>query len=114
MFGRLIPSMLLAVTFGLAGCASSGGERAEADEVEMKFAEAPEAVRATLTREANGAAIQTVEREMEKGVTIYEADVVQDGKKWEIEVDETGKLLGKTADDEDDDGEDDDDEKDDD
>ena len=84
----------------ITGCATSNS-----GEVKMKYADAPTPVKAGLKREAPSAEIVSVEREVENGMTVYEADVMQDGKKWEVKVDETGKLISKKM--SDDDGKDD-------
>ena len=75
-------------------------EGEEANEVKMSLDQVPAPVRATLTREANGATIKTVDKEEQHGKTIYETDVMSGGKNWEIKVDENGKLISKKLDNE--------------
>ena len=70
-------------------------ESHESDEVKMSLSEVPPAAREGLTREAGGAPIDKVDKEMKDGKTIYETDVKSAGKTWEIQVDETGKLVSK-------------------
>ena len=87
------------------GCASThkseeAKEAGEKGEVKMSLAEVPPAVRATLTQEAGGAKIETVDREEKDGKVIYETDVMSGGKNWEIKVDADGKLLSKKVDNE--------------
>ena len=92
----------------LGGCTNldrNGGgddEDSDANEVTMTMEQLPASARDGLTREAGtGATIGEVEREQENGQTVYEADVTaQDGTKWEVTVDENGKLLEKEKDDE--------------
>ena len=60
-----------------------------------------EHVKATLTKEANGAKIETVDKETDDGKTIYEADVMINGKNYEIKVSADGTLLSKKLDQED-------------
>jgi uncharacterized membrane protein YkoI len=62
---------------------------------ELKLSECPVAVQKTFQREANGAKIDEVEKEIEDGKTTYEADVTIDGKKYDITVAENGMLLEK-------------------
>jgi len=69
----------------------------EGDEVKMNIADVPAPVRETLTREAGGAKITSVDREMKNGKTIYETDVMSGGQNWEIKVDEAGNLVSKKA-----------------
>jgi hypothetical protein len=97
---------LAALLATVVGCASNhheSPERAEGgegNEIKMALNDVPAPVRATLTREAQGAAIKTVDKEQMNGKTIYETDVLANGKNWEIKVDEGGKLLSKKLDDE--------------
>lgn len=100
MLDRMLFSALLAGTLVAGGCASSHAEREDEDEVKMAIADVPAPVRETLTREAKNNAITTVDRETDDGKTIYEADVMLDGKNWEIKVDPAGKLLSKKIDNE--------------
>jgi hypothetical protein len=67
----------------------------------VKFDDCPAAVKATLTAEAKGAKIESVDKETDDGKTIYEADVTIDGKNHEIKVAEDGKLISNKIDDED-------------
>ena len=102
-------AVLVALVLAVGGCANTDrngggddGEDDDANEVKMTMDQVPAAPREGLTREAGAnMTIGEVEREEENGRTIYEADVAAaDGTKWEIAVDESGKLLGKEKDDE--------------
>jgi len=77
-------------------------EDSDANEVTMTMDQLPAGARAGLTREAGaGATMGEIEREEENGQVVYEADVTaEDGTKWEVTVDESGKLLEKEKDDE--------------
>jgi uncharacterized membrane protein YkoI len=78
-------------------------------EAEVSIDKIPAAVRATIENESKGGTIEEIEVETEDGETVYEAEVIIDGREIEIEVAPDGTLLGKeTEDDEDDDGDDDD------
>ena len=70
----------------------------EGEEVEVKLADCPEAVQATLKREANGEDIEVVDKETKDGKAIYEVDVKIDGKNYEIRVAEDGILISKSLD----------------
>jgi hypothetical protein len=104
MSRRWMIASLLAL--GIAG-ASAAVVRAEEDnEVKVKIEDVPAAVRATLVRESAGAKepIKSVDKETgkkEKKV-VYEADVVIDGKNYEIKVAEDGSLISKKLDEEED------------
>ena len=81
------------------GCTHKGnGEGKEENEVKLRPDEVPAAARAALEREAGGATINTVDKEMSGGKTVYETDVMMNGTNWEIKVDENGKLLSKKLD----------------
>ena len=67
----------------LAGCASH----------HVSMSDVPPNVRDTINREAGGAAITKVEKETKNGQTYYEADTMKNGKKWEIKVDESGRVI---------------------
>ena len=58
----------------------------------------PEPVRATVDRETKGAQITDIERDAERGQTIYEVEFVLDGKEYELDVAADGKLLERRLD----------------
>jgi uncharacterized membrane protein YkoI len=60
----------------------------------------PANVKATLMKEVGNGKVQEVERHAMDGKTVYEADVMVDGKKWEIVIREDGQLLKKQLDEE--------------
>ncbi|MBN2559608.1 MAG: PepSY-like domain-containing protein [Phycisphaerae bacterium] len=72
-------------------------------EEEVSLDEVPAAVKATILKEAKGAAITEVERESSKGKTFYEAEWVEGGKEVEIKVAADGTLLGREVEEEDED-----------
>jgi len=78
------------------------------DDEHLSLDQLPDAVAKTIREAAGGAPIREIERETKGSSTIYEAEIVIDGKEIEIEVAPDGTLLGKEADDEDDDDDDDD------
>jgi uncharacterized membrane protein YkoI len=77
---------------GFAAMISMAGASTLATGAELKLSECPAAVQKTFQREANGATINEVEKEIEDGKTIYEADVTFDEKEYEITVAEDGTL----------------------
>jgi len=96
------------LALGLAGCANSHpaatkekGEAEEGDEQKITFAQVPPAAQKTLTSEAHGNRIDTVDQETDEGKTLYEADVMLGGKNYEIKVAPDGTLLSKKLDQED-------------
>lgn len=114
-YWALVLACGLAFTLAAGGCAMSNRE-GDDDEKEhaVKMDELPAAVKATLTKEAGAGKIEEIDKHTHNGKTVYEADVLADGKKWEISVREDGQLLKKELDEEKDDEDDkDDDDKDD-
>jgi uncharacterized membrane protein YkoI len=73
-------------------------EKEEGKETKVKFDQVPAAAQKTLTEEAKGAKIETVDKEEDEGKVIYEADVTLNGKNYEIKVAEDGTLLVKKLD----------------
>ena len=116
MNGSKLFSVALAAIIALAvtaGCENMGmNKRApdddDRDENEQPVAmdQLPPAVRATLTKEAGQGKIEEIDKLTLRGRTVYEADVILDGKKWELRVREDGQFLRKELDEETD-GEDD-------
>lgn len=76
----------------------AGVSRGE-DEEEISLKDCPPKVQRTLKREATGGKLVEVEVEKEHGKTIYEAEVILDGKEYEVEVLPNGILLSKVLDD---------------
>jgi len=71
------------------------------NEVQISLADAPQAVQTTLAKEATGAEIKEIEREIEGGQTVYSAEVMIGGQEVEFEIAPDGTLLGKKVEDED-------------
>lgn len=95
MSNRIACAVGIVLCIALAGCAccKNKDDKSESREIKMPFAEAPGAVRNGLHERAPQGQFTTVEKEMKDGRVLYEADVVQDGKTWEIVVDEQGKFV---------------------
>src|SRR5436305_2836084 len=85
--------VLMSLSVTVAVRADEGGK--EENEKKLAFADVPAAVRKTLKREANGAAIKSVDLEKVDGKTVYEADVIIDGTNYEILVNKSGLLISK-------------------
>lgn len=97
-----LAAWMLTLAVGLGGTfAVFAFEKEKEDEegaVAIKFSECPVAVQKTLTREARGAKIETVDLESEDGRVVFEADVKIDGKNYEILVAPNGALIAKKLD----------------
>ena len=114
---KIYPIIALALAVGIV-CWAFGPGLINAKGNEIKASDLPEAVRATLEKEAPGAEIEEIEKEEEDGQVVYEIEVEIDGKEMELEIAADGTLLEKEVeegdDDDDDDGDDDGDDGDDD
>ena len=76
-------------------------DQEDEDEAPLSIDQVPDAVKATLLREAQGGTVMEIERENEDGQIVYGAEVVINGQPFELKVaPDTGKLLSKEADDE--------------
>jgi uncharacterized membrane protein YkoI len=71
--------------------------RALAD-VHVTLEELPAAVRETAKREVGTGTIVDIERETERGVTLYEVEFIEQGKKYELDIAEDGTLLRRHRD----------------
>jgi hypothetical protein len=97
---RCILAAVLSV--GLAGAVTSpamAGEKKDQQDVKIPMDQVPAAVKATITKEAKGGKIGDIDKETEKGKTVYSADVTIDGKAFEVKVAEDGTLISNKADD---------------
>ena len=77
-------------------------------EQEVTLDQVPAAAQATILKEAGDGTIKKIERELEFGQIIYEATVLIDGKRIEIEVASDGTIQIEDENDDDDDTDDDD------
>ncbi len=93
-------------------------------EESISIEDLPPAVRATIEKYAAGGKITEIEKETDKGTILYEAEVVSNGREFDIFVSASGEYLGieeeqepkgcqKKDDDEDDEDNDDDEDDDD-
>ena len=74
----------------LAGCANQGRDE---QEVQVTLDDVPAAVREAIRTESGGAPVGKITRENEKGKAVYEARITKDGKTYDVEMDESGKIL---------------------
>jgi len=77
----------------LGAAAATGWASGDDDEEQVSIDQVPAGVKATILKEAMGGVVKEIERETEKGKTIYEAEIIIDGREIEIEVAADGTLL---------------------
>jgi uncharacterized membrane protein YkoI len=71
------------------------------EEEEIAFSSCPDAVQKTFREESQGGNVDDVTRSRGLGGTVYEAQVVIDGKSYYLEVNEAGVLISKSLDEDD-------------
>ena len=84
-----------------AECKDGGkeGDDEEKDEQKVSIDQVPPAVKATILGQAGNGTVKEIEQETRDGKTVYGADLIIDGKKFEIKVSSDGKLIDKQAED---------------
>jgi len=98
----LIGVCALGLTAALSLNVRADDKDKEENEVKMKFDDVPAAVKTTITKEADGTAVTTVDKETDDGKTVYEADAKIGNNNYEIKVAEDGTLISKKLDNDDD------------
>jgi hypothetical protein len=83
------------VVIGTCGCARLQRDAAESGETKVRLEETPAAARQTIERELAGAQLEDIARKTRQGRTVYETDIIRDGRKWEVIVGEDGQILSK-------------------
>jgi uncharacterized membrane protein YkoI len=91
--------VLLALLVCVAVVAASYDGKQE-QEQQVTLEQLPAAVKATLTSEAGSGTIDEIVKVTEGDKVIYEADVLKDGKKYEVQIAEDGTLIKSAVDDE--------------
>jgi uncharacterized membrane protein YkoI len=71
-------------------------EKEEGHEVKVKIDQLPAAARTTIEDQTKGGTIEDIAKVSDDGKTFYEADVkMADGKEYEVQVGEDGKLISR-------------------
>lgn len=93
---RNIYLLAILVMLGLAFVSSQPvfADEDEQDEI-VTLEQLPAAVRKTLQRESSGGTLGEIDKEVRHGRITYEAEVVLDGKEYEVRITGDGVLLGK-------------------
>lgn len=65
---------------------------------DMSLEQLPAPVRATVEKETQGGKVTDIEKDQERGQVIYEVEFTIDGKEWELDIAEDGKLLERRQD----------------
>lgn len=93
---RLLSAFSLMVAFAMAGASTIWAKEREAMEVPVSFETLPEVVQKALKDHSDGGKIEAIQREEYDGKEVYEADMANAEKEWELRVDADGKLLNGT------------------
>jgi hypothetical protein len=87
------------ILIGACGCAKmrghGGAEAAESGETKVRLEETPAAARQTIEKELVGGQLEDIARKTRNGKTVYETDIIKDGRKWEVIVGEDGQIISK-------------------
>jgi hypothetical protein len=85
------------LTVGMCGYANvqSQGSTGLAREVKVKVAETPPAVQKTIAAELIGAELEDIAKKQRNGKTVYETDIIKNGRKWEVVIGEDGQIISK-------------------
>jgi len=78
---------------GLGGTAFAHGKGHE----KLTMDQLPSAVQSTFQKEASGGQIEELRKEKKGGKTVYEGEVVANGKGTELRVSEDGSILKRSA-----------------
>lgn len=78
---------------GLLGMLGVAGWAAALDDEKVSLDQVPAAARRALEMQAGGAKFTEIEREVEHGVTVYEAEWIDHGTEHEVSVSADGELL---------------------
>jgi hypothetical protein len=90
--------LIVIVVIAACGCARMDRHAAEAvepGETKVQLDQTPPAARQTIERELVGAQLEDIARKSRHGKTVYETDIIRDGRKWEVIVGEDGKIISK-------------------
>ena len=98
----IVAAVISVAVAGVGTGALAAADDKDTGEVKVAILEVPAAVKATIEKAAKGGTIKEIEKETKDGKTIFEADVVIDGKEYEVTVAEDGKLISTKLDDDDD------------
>jgi uncharacterized membrane protein YkoI len=98
---RSVGRWVLAGTLAMGGLggtvfAHEHGEEGHAHK-KVTMDQLPSAVRSTFQKEAGGGQIEELRAEKRNGKTVYEGEVVANGKGTELEVSEDGSVLKRSA-----------------
>ena len=81
---------------GLAGCIGAGAALPlQAGEVKVAVEQTPQAVQKTIQSELVDARLEDIARKERQGKTIYETDIIRNGRKWEVVIDADGRILSR-------------------
>jgi hypothetical protein len=88
--------LLAMLTIGAGGCSTAGRDSNEASESDkVRLDQTPPAARQAIEHELIGAQLEDIARKKKNGQTVYETDIIRDGRKWEVNVAEDGRILSK-------------------
>ena len=88
-FGLFVAASVIAASFAWTGCAGTRKEESS----KLDVANVPANVMHTVNGRLPGATVSSVEKEKEHGTVVYDFELLQSGRKYEMDVAESGTLL---------------------
>ena len=64
-------------------------------ETKVAVDQTPEAVRRTVESELVGAELEDIAKKRVDGRTVYETDIIRNGRKWEVVIGEDGRIVSR-------------------
>jgi len=80
------------LTAGVFGAAAGPGLSGE---VKVKIEQTPPPVQQTIKTELVGARLEDIARKQRDGKTVYETDIIKNGRKWEVVIAEDGHVVSR-------------------
>jgi hypothetical protein len=84
--------LVAGLTVGIGVGAALQGQGGE---VKVTIEQTPPAVQETIKKELVGARLEDIAKTKRNGKTVYETDLIKDGRKWEVVVGEDGQIVSK-------------------
>ena len=94
---RNIGRWVFAGTLALGGLGGTAFAHGKGSAKSVTIDQLPSAVQQTFQKEASGGQIEELKRVQRGGKTIYEGEVVSNGKGTELQVSEDGSILKRSA-----------------
>ncbi len=92
---HLLTTLAVALTLPLAATAALAQQERQND---LRLEDLPQPVREAVQREVGDGTIEDIDRDTERGQTVYEVEFDRDGREYEIEVSPDGTVVDRRED----------------